>query len=64
MDSTVYVEVMTLRVGLLVAAASQWGSSHSFVFEYDSKPVVAWVVDHSSACCQFHNLLYECCNVF
>lgn len=42
-DSTVHAEVLALREGFLVATASRWVSSQSFVFELDSNFVVAYV---------------------
>lgn len=36
-DSTVHVELLALRQGLLVAVASWWALSHSFLFEFDSQ---------------------------
>lgn len=48
-DSTIHTEVMTLDEGLLVTAALWWVSFPSFVFEFDSKSVIAWVADPLSA---------------
>lgn len=50
--------------GLLVTAASLCVSSYSFIFESNSKSVVAWVTDPVSTPWRFHNLLCECVNVF
>lgn len=50
--------------GLLVTVASRWTSSHSFMFESDSKLVVVWVVNHSSTSWDFYNLFRDCSNVF
>lgn len=40
MDSAIHAEVLALREELLVASASIWASTHSFVFEFDSMFVV------------------------
>lgn len=40
-DSTVHKEVLTLMEGLLMAAVSLWAWSHAFVFESNSKFIVA-----------------------
>lgn len=48
-DSTVHVEVLAFRGEILVAVTSRWVSTYSFLFESDSKSVVAWVVNLSSA---------------
>lgn len=63
-NSTVHVEVVALREGLLVAAASSWASFHSFIFESNSKLAVSWVVDPFLALWRYDNFFRECCNVF
>lgn len=39
-DLIVLAEVLSLKQGILVAVASRWNSSHSFLFVSDSKLVV------------------------
>lgn len=63
-DSTVHAKVLALWEGLLLAVALHWASSHSFLFELDSKFVVVWIVDSSSAPWQYHNLLRKYCHAF
>lgn len=63
-DLAVHTEVLTLREGLLMAAASRKASTHSFVFESNCQSVVAWVADPLSAAWNFHTTLRECCLVF
>lgn len=41
MDSAVHGEVLALRKGFFVVAASQWASTHSFKFKSDCQSVVA-----------------------
>lgn len=38
--------------------------SHFFIFEFDSKSIVVWVVDLPSALWRFQNLWCACCYVF
>lgn len=47
-DSTVYAKLLTFREGVLVAVALRWIMTHSFLFELDSKFIVAWIADRSS----------------
>lgn len=51
----VQTELLAFREGILMAIVSYWVSSHSFVFEFDSKSIVAWIKNPLSALCQFHN---------
>lgn len=44
-EFAVHVEILVLRERLLVAAALRWFLFHFFVFEFDSKFVVVWVID-------------------
>lgn len=41
-ESAVHVEILAFRERILVAAASHWFQSHSFVFELNAKSVVVW----------------------
>lgn len=63
-DSSIHAEVLALRKGILVVAASRWVSSNSFVFESNSQSIVAWVADPSSVLWRFQNIFWECCHVF
>lgn len=47
-----------------MAVTSRRTSTHFFMFESESQPVVAWIADFSSALWCFHNLFQECCHVF
>lgn len=47
-ESTVHVEWMAFREGILVVASSWWALTHSFVFESESNLFVSWVVVPSS----------------
>lgn len=40
-DSVIHADVLALREGLVKAVISHWAFSHSFMFEFDSKFVVA-----------------------
>lgn len=48
-DSVIHAEVLTSWEVLLVAPASQWTLSHSFMFKSDFKSIVAWVTNPSGA---------------
>lgn len=48
-DAVIHPEVLILWECSLVIAASRWTSSDSFVFESDSKSLVAWVGNSTSA---------------
>lgn len=63
-NSIVDVDVLALREGLLMLAASPWTSTHSFVFELDLRLVIAWVADPSSASWWFHSTFRKYCNIF
>lgn len=49
---------------ILVAMTSHWYSSHTFMFESNSKSVVAWIADPTSTPWQFQFSIRKCCNVF
>lgn len=62
--STVHAELLTFREEILVATTSRWVSSHHFMFEPDSKLVVLWVANPSSAPWLFQNTVQEFCCIF
>lgn len=52
-ELVIHAEVMALRKGLLVVVVSRWASTHSFLFELDSKSAISWVVNPSFSPWQF-----------
>lgn len=48
MELAVHTEILVFKKGILVAVASYWSLSHSFVFESHSKSVVIWVANPTS----------------
>lgn len=51
-DSALYAELLAFQEDMLVAIASCWASSNFFVFESDSKSVIAW----SWILCRLHDI--------
>lgn len=63
-ESAIHEKFIAFREEMLVAAASCWVSSHSFLFKSHSHSIVTWVVDPASAPWRFINVVQECCHVF
>lgn len=58
-DSGNHAEILALREGLLVVAASRWGHSIHFLIESDSSNVVFWLTQPSKRPWHFQNIIRE-----
>lgn len=59
-ESAVHAKLLAFRKGILVAATFRWTSSHPFVFQLDTKSVIAWNANPSLESWRFQNILHEC----
>lgn len=48
-DSAIHAEVLAIKEGMLVAAASKWSGTTTFIIESDSSNAVSWFCDPSGA---------------
>lgn len=53
LDSAIHAEVLAIREGLFIAAASRWANSKSSVIESNSSNEVSWFLSSSSASWRF-----------
>lgn len=58
-NSTIHVEVLAIREGILVAATSRWSGVSTFIIESDSSNVVSWFSDPARLHWRFQSIIRE-----
>lgn len=64
MDTTILIEIIAIKEGLLIAAASRWSLTSPFYLEIDSANIVSRFNDISQGSWTFRNIIWESGQLF